>query len=257
MKIAIVTGASSGIGREFVKQIAANYKFLDEIWVIARNKKKLKELQHEVSKKLVILPYDIKKQKTHDILREKLRKENPRIKLLVNSAGVGYIGNFAELPYQASKSAIRLNCEALTALTYLCLPYLYPGSRLIQIASAAAFVPQPGFAVYAASKAFVLSFSRALRAEVRDFGITVTCVCPGPVDTAFYDAAEEIHAMADYKKSYIADPEDVVKKAIRDAAIGRELSIYGKSMKGLYGMCKVVPHKLLVWMTEYLNHYEY
>ena len=124
------------------------------------------------------------------------------------------------------------------------------------MASAAAFVPQPGFAVYAATKSYVLSFSRALRTELRDRGITVTSVCPGPVDTPFFDKAEKLHSMADFKKAFMAAPEDVVEKAIRDAAVGRELSIYGKSIKALFAAGKLLPHCFLIWLTEYTNHFE-
>ncbi|MEE0420847.1 MAG: SDR family NAD(P)-dependent oxidoreductase [Lachnospiraceae bacterium] len=256
MKIAIVTGASSGMGREFVRQISEDYVFLDEIWVIARNAKKLKSLRREVDKRLVILPLDLRKREDQEMLRNRLVREEPRIKLLVNAAGIGKIGDFAELSLDSQRAAVRLNCEGLTAVTYLCLPFMHPGSRLIQMSSAAAFIPQPGFAVYAATKSYVLSFSRALRTELRPRGITVTSVCPGPVDTPFFDKAEKLHSMAEFKKSFMAAPEDVVEKAIRDAAVGRELSIYGGGMKTLFAAGKLLPHCFLIWLTEYINHFE-
>ena len=107
----------------------------------------------------------------------------------------GRIGRFEEITLPEHQQTTRLNDEALMTVTYLCLPYMGKGSRVVQMASASAFVPQPGFAVYAASKAYVMSFSRALRSEVRKKGITVTCVCPGPVDTAFFEGAEKYHKM--------------------------------------------------------------
>ena len=249
MKIAIVTGASSGMGREFVRQISEDYVFLDEIWVIARNAKKLKSLRREVDKRLVILPLDLRKREDQEMLRNRLVREEPRIKLLVNGAGIGKIGDFAELSLESQRAAVRLNCEGLTAVTYLCLPFMHPGSRLIQMSSAAAFVPQPGFAVYAATKSYVLSFSRALRSEVRKKGITVTCVCPGPVDTAFFEGAEKYHKMPLFKKKSMADPKPVVEKAVYDAACGRALSIYGWSMKALFLACKILPHRLIIDLT--------
>ena len=256
MKVAIVTGASSGMGREFVKQIAANYLFLDEIWVIGRNRRKLFDLQKEVAKKIRVLQLDLRKREGQERLKIFLETENPRIKLLVNSAGIGKIGNFNELSLNTQRGIVRLNCEALTAVTYLCLPYMHCGTRVIQMASAAAFIPQPGFAVYAASKSYVLSFSRALRMELMERGITVTSVCPGPVNTPFFEKAEQLHAMADLKKASMVEPEAVVEKAIKDAAIGRAMSVYGGNMKALSLICKVIPHQFLIWLMEYINHFE-
>ena len=159
------------------------------------------------------------------------------------------IGTFEEITLPEHQQTTRLNDEALMTVTYLCLPYMEKGSHIIQMASASAFVPQPGFAVYAASKAYVLSFSRALRSEVRKKGITVTCVCPGPVDTAFFEGAEKYHKMPLFKKKSMADPKPVVEKAVYDAACGRALSIYGWSMKALFLACKILPHRLIIDLT--------
>ena len=251
MKIAVITGASSGMGREFVKQTAADYRCLDEIWVIGRSEEKLCGLQKYAASKLRILPMDLERQEAREKLRRALKAEKPRIKLLINCAGAGKIGNFAGLPLDAQASCVRLNCEALTAVTHLCLPYMRLGSRIIQMASASAFVPQPGFAVYAASKAYVLSFSRALREELRGRGITVTAVCPGAVDTPFFEHQE--NPMPEYKKKVMAQPEAVVKKAIRDAARGRELSVYGGSMKAFRLLCKAVPHSIIIQIASTLD----
>lgn len=247
MKIAVVTGASSGMGREFVKQIAEDYRCLDEIWVIGRSAEKLSRLQKSAVKKLRILPMDLERQESGEELRQALKAEKPRIKLLVNCAGSGKIGDFAKLPLDAQASCVQLNCGALTAVTYLCLPYMHPGSRIIQMASAAAFVPQPGFAVYAASKAYVFSFSRALREEMRERKITVTAVCPGAVDTPFFE--NQAFPMPEYKKKVMARPEAVVQKAIRDAAAGRAVSVYGGSMKAFRGLCKAVPHNVIIHLA--------
>lgn len=244
MKIAVVTGASSGMGREFVKQIAENYRFLDEIWAVGRSEEKLCRLQKSIAGKISVLPLDLEQEESRECLRRLLEKEKPRIKLLANCAGTGKIGDFSRLSLDAQETCVRLNCEALTAVTYLCLPYMYPGTRIIQMASAAAFVPQPGFAVYAASKAYVLSFSRALREELRGRRITVTAVCPGAVDTSFFENQQ--YAVPDYKKKVMAQPEAVVEKAIRDAAAGRELSVYGGSMKAFRVLCKLLPHDKII-----------
>ena len=254
MKIAVVTGASSGMGQEFVKQISKTCRCLDEIWGIGRSAEKLSRLQKSAAGKLRILPMDLTAQESKERLQQILKTEKPHIKLLINCAGAGKLGGFSELPLSDQEMCVRLNCETLTAVTYLCLPYMHPRARIIQMASAAAFVPQPGFAVYAASKAYVLSFSRALREELRERKITVTAVCPGSVDTPFFDKAEEAVPMPAYKKKFMAKPKDVVKKAVRDCAIGREVSVYGGSMKALQIVSKLLPACLTVWASQYLDH---
>ena len=156
MKTAVVTGASSGIGREFVRQIAGKYSWLDEIWIIARRAKELEKL------------------------KDLLEKEKPEILFLVNAAGMGVQKEFAGTSLKDVVSMTELNCTALTGITSLCLPYCRERGRIFMLASAAAFIPQPGFGVYAASKAYVVSFSRALNRELKCRKIQVTAVCPGP-----------------------------------------------------------------------------
>lgn len=253
LKIAVITGASSGMGKEFVRQIAENYQCLDEIWVISRNRGRLLELQKELGEKIVPVKLDLRRRTELEKLQERLAAVSPAVKILVNAAGTGQIGHFEELPLGGQRSATRLNCEALMSVTYLCLPYMKRRSRIIQMASAAAFVPQYNFAVYAASKAYVLSFSRALRSEVAERGITVTAVCPGPVDTPFFDKAEKYHAMPSFKKSSMAGAGEVVAKAIQDAACGKELSIYGTNMKLLFAGCKLLPHRAVIRATRWME----
>ena len=128
-------------------------------------------------------------------------------------------------------------------MTKICLPYLSVGSRVIQVASAAAFGPQPGFAVYAATKAYVLSYSRALAEEVRGRGIIVTSVCPGPVDTEFF--GKDGKPVSKLKQKSMAKPEDVVRKALLDSAKKKRLSVYKPSMKAVHAAWKVMP---TTWM---------
>ena len=176
-KIAIVTGASSGMGRAFVQQIMDKYRRIDEIWVIARHLQK-EMWKERFGTKIVPLSLDLLQEQSQEQLRRRLFAEDVRVKILVNAAGMGRIGTFEEITLPEHQQTTRLNDEALMTVTYLCLPYMRKDSRVVQMASASAFVPQPGFAVYAASKAYVMSFSRALRSEVRKKGITVV-VCLG------------------------------------------------------------------------------
>lgn len=178
MKIAVVTGASSGIGREFAVQIAGKYGKMDEIWLIARRKDRLIELQKELRLPVRVFAMDLTDNEDMNTFDGFLKENNPDIKLLVNCAGYGKTGRFDELDIYEQCGMIDVNCKALTLFTGLCLPYISNHSRIINVASAAAFSPQPGFNVYAATKAYVLSFSRALNAELKSRKITVTAVCP-------------------------------------------------------------------------------
>ncbi|MDD6571907.1 MAG: SDR family NAD(P)-dependent oxidoreductase [Thermoflexaceae bacterium] len=246
MNIAIVTGASSGMGREFVKQISEKYHKLDEIWVIARRKDKLQKLALECFVTLRILDMDLCKEEDLKRLKETLCRAKPNVRILVNSAGFGWLSDFTDADSEKWNSMIDLNCKALTNMTHLVLPYMKKGARILNMASSAAFVPQPGFAVYAAGKSYVLSFSRALNAELRMRNITVTAICPGPVKTEFFAVADPFCHTPFYKKLVMADADRVVKKALCDAGKGREMSVYGIGMKGFHLLAKMIPHEVFI-----------
>ena len=170
MKIAVVTGASAGMGREFARQIPYFYRNLDEISVIARRRDRLVSLSEEGMVPCRIFQGDLLKDDVYRELEQALTKEKPDIRMLVNAAGFGKTGRVEEIAHRqpgTQMEMIDLNCRALTRMTLLCLPFLKLGSRIVNLASAAAFCPQPSFAVYAATKSYVLSFSRALRAELK------------------------------------------------------------------------------------------
>lgn len=245
-RIAIITGASSGMGREFVLQLDEMMSRLDEIWVIARRTGRLLELEKLVKHKLVVCPADLTKEEDINSIRELLAKEKPLISVLVNAAGFGVHGRVADSNDDTTLGMIDLNCRALTAMTKICLPYMAKGGRIIQLASSAAFVAQPSFAVYAASKAYVLSFSRALNAELVPKGISVTAVCPGPVDTEFFRHDDCDITKTGYKRFVMAKADAVVRLALQDAKARRQVSVYGNFIKAFRLMSKVVPHSLLL-----------
>lgn len=247
MRIAIVTGASSGMGREFVKQISHFYKELDEIWVIARREDRLKELQQECQFPLRIFSGDLLKRPVYHSFKESLSEYNPDIRMLVNSAGFGKSGLVEDI-FESEKNAqlqmIDLNCVALSRIIFYCLPYFTKGSRIINLASAAAFCPQPGFSVYAATKSYVLSFSRSLGAELKEKGIYVTAVCPGPVETEFFNTSgTNTHLL---KRFSMADASNVVNQALKDSKNKKSVSIYGPIMKVSYIGSKLLPHGLIM-----------
>lgn len=246
MKIALITGASSGMGREAAVQIADRLAGIEEIWLVARRRDRLEELEGRLPARFRCFAADVTSEEDRERLREALEAEKPEVKILVNAAGFGKIGRVGELEEDTECAMVRLNCEALCAVTHLALPYMSPNSRILQFASSAAFLPQPKFAVYAATKAFVLSYSRALGAELRGRDIYVTAVCPGPVDTEFFDIAETTGQIPLYKRLVMANPRKVVRKALTDSYMGRSVSVYGVAMKAFRVLCKALPHELVM-----------
>ena len=246
MKIAIVTGASSGMGREFVIQLGYLYRNLDEIWVVARRMERLERLRKESRVPLRIFCGDLMKKQVYKEIHGALKEETPDIRMLVNAAGFGRTGTVEEIAGEKKRiqtDMIDLNCQALTRMTLLCLPHIRRGGRIVNLASAAAFCPQPKFAVYAATKSYVLSFSRALRAELIGKGIYVTAVCPGPVDTEFFDVSGA--PQNNLKRLTMEKAPRVVHRALKDSRDKRELSICGMAMKAVHLGTKILPHGLI------------
>ncbi len=249
--IAIITGASSGMGKEFALQIAQGYRSVEEIWLVARRKERLLALEKQLlGRKVRIFSLDLSTEKGLLRLRQALEQEQPAIRILVNAAGYGLIGRVEDLDRQENTGMIDLNCKALTAVTHMAIPYMRKNSHIIQLASSAAFMPQPKFAVYAASKSYVLSFSRALARELKEKEIYVTAVCPGPVKTEFFDKAETYEAVKLYKKLTMAKADRVVRQALLDAKHKKTISVYGGIMKAFRVLCKVVPQDWLLGFVK-------
>lgn len=195
MHIALITGASSGLGREYARWAAAR-STCDEIWAIARRKERLEELGRELSVPVCPIALDLTDPASMERLQDRLREAaaaDPsfEIALLVNAAGFGKFGTCDDMTLVEVDRMVDLNCRALVDVTQLALPYMHHGSHMIQIASSASFQPLPGLNVYAASKAFVRSYTRALRFELRGRGIFVTAVCPLWVKTEFIQVARD------------------------------------------------------------------
>lgn len=251
MKIAVVTGASSGMGREFAVQVSKLYRNLDEIWVVARRTERLEELKKKLTVPVRIFDGDLGRDYIYERIEKSLDQKQAKIRLLVNAAGYGKMGLTEKLDSLDLCGMIQLNCIALTKMTRLCLPYMERGARVVQVASAAAFAPQPGFAVYAASKSYVYSFSRALRMELKKHGISVTAVCPGPVDTEFFDRAGSLPGKG--KEGLLAEEASVVRLALLDAVWRKPVSVYGSTMKLCRIGAKILPDGILAWTMKKLN----
>lgn len=235
MNIAIITGASSGMGMDFARQLDRCLGKTDEIWFLARSKDSMETLAASMHIKTRVIAIDLTDEVSLKQFEEVLSIQNPKITVLVNCAGVGIHMPFARQSREEIEAMIQLNIVALTRMTMLCLPYMRKGSKLLQVSSGAAFVPQAAFAVYAASKAYVYSLSRALEQELRGRGITVTAVCPGPVNTPFLVSAYgDVSRMNPLKKLTMAKTSCVVKKAIDDCNMGKGVSVCGLPIKLLY-----------------------
>ncbi len=229
-RILIITGASSGLGREFALQLSRT-RNADEIWLIARRSAKLEETAGaiEAERRMKVKTYSLDLSGHAGVSAfKKLLDTDIVIDALVNNAGFGTYGPFAETPVARELEMIDLNVYALTGLCGECIPLMEKNSLIINVASLASFIPLGNFAVYAATKAYVLSFSTALGAELADRGIFVSTVCPGPVDTEFALVA------SNGARTKVVDgksPEAVVSSCIRDIARGKRISIMALKWK--------------------------
>ncbi len=246
MNVIIITGASSGIGMEFALQMDNYFTNIDEFWLVARSRPKLEEVAGVMEHTTRIFAMDVTDDSELNNLTHTLQEEKACVRMLINCAGYGVMGAFATQNRTDALGMVRLNCEALTNVTHRVLPFMRKGSRIIQLASSAAFLPQANFAVYAATKSYVLSFSRALGEELRERSIYVTAVCPGPVDTPFFDIAEKNGSTLAIKKYTMVTPEEVVEQALRDSYFKLPLSVCSLPIQSFFALSKWVPHDMLL-----------
>ena len=249
MRIAVITGASSGIGESFALALDREKDF-DEVWLIARREEKLKALGARLRNRARILPLDLSEESGLKQYSDILNATGPEICVLVNAAGCGFFGPFREGKLEALLGSIRLNSEALTAMCSISLPYMKSGDEIINIGSNSAWQPVPIQAVYGASKSFVLSFSRALGRELKKDGIGVMCVCPGWIKTEFQGIAEHDRYIKYVDRWYT--PEQVADKAIKDLKKHRAVSILGFPVRSQVRLVKFLPVKMImnIWCRQ-------
>ena len=251
MKIAIVTGASSGMGREFVRQLH-NYIQPDQIWAIARREAALEALAAETAIPVRPIVLDLGKETSFQAFADLLENEKPEVELLVNAAGFGKFGDFQQIPMDDDLRMVDLNCKALVAMTRIVLPYMHRGSHILQLDSLSAFQPVPYITTYGATKAFVLSYTRACNAELKSQGIRMMAMNPAWVKTEFFNHAFQTNNRVQYF-NYIQEADEVVAKGLKDLYKSKkDVSIPGLGVKLQVLGVKLLPHSLVmkVWMNQ-------
>lgn len=260
---ALITGASSGLGAEFARQLAPYARVLV---LVARRRERLDELADELKRihtGLDVRTYgaDLSEESQRHSLRAWLEGEGIAIDFLINNAGLGDHGEFASGEWRRVKAMLDVNIGALTHLTHLMLPSMMRSGRaaILNVSSVASFFPLPNMAVYSATKAYVTSFSEALAIELRPNGITVTALCPGPVPTEFFDAATREGEMdtADHFKSFpafVVSPQEAVAAGLRAVAHDRARVIPGPLLAASVAVALVIPffiiRRILAWKAD-------
>ena len=240
--IAIVTGASSGVGREFVRQLDAGAGGpLDELWLIARRKAVLDEIASACRTPTRVLALDLTDATAFEVLSRELSREEPRF---------GKFGGFSAISEKDTADMVRLNCLAVVEMCYLALPHMAAGSRIINLASIAGVIPQPRLSVYSATKSFVLEFSRTVDHELSGSGIHITALCPKFMRTGFLDKPNDGEVARKMCRIGFSPVDKVVRRALRAAVLGRALCIPSLDMKAAHVITKILPASVTMELEE-------
>lgn len=250
--VLIITGAVSGFGREFLNQMLEKGDNIDEIWAIDRKQEQLDQM-HAENERIIGVCMDLIDWDCYAKLENKLAEEKPNVAGLFNCAGFGIFDHTENLKFTTEMKMVDLNVKAYLLMIRLTLPYMSEGSKILNIASCAGFQPLPYINCYGATKAFVLSYSRALNRELRYRKIHVLTVTPFWTKTGFFK-----HAVIEGRKPVVIkyaamyEPKDVVAKAIKDLYRGKDVSVYGFVNKFQHMLTKLLPHSLImkIWMNQ-------
>ncbi|WP_055069157.1 SDR family NAD(P)-dependent oxidoreductase [Clostridium massiliamazoniense] len=249
--IAIVTGASGGLGKEFIKLFSTE-KGVEEIWAIARNEDKLAKIKSEFGGKVRTVPMDLSDRNSYTKLKQLLNQSSVKVEYLVNSAGFAKFCSYDDISLEESLNMIDLNVNAVVAIGLICIPYMKEHSHIINIASQASFFPLPYQNIYSSTKAFVRNYTRALNVELKDKGIHTTAVCPGFIKTGLLDSAVIGAKKGTNNFLGMVTPDVVAAKALKDAKKGKDISVYGLYVKFTHLLSKIVPQKIMmkVWCIQ-------
>ncbi len=251
MKVAVITGASSGLGAEFLKHAVKMYPELERIYLIARREDRLSELAEKYGEKCVPVAMDLSLDSSYERLEQILCDADADVRLLINNAGFGRIGKVIDGDPKIQTAMVDLNCRGLTGVACVCMRHMHSGAQIINTCSIASFVPNPGLTVYSSTKAYVLSFTKGLREELKPLGINCMCVCPGPMKTEFLTVAKiEPGVSKAFDTLPYCDVSDVAKKALLASKKGR--CVYtNRAVYKLYRLlAKLLPHSFLMKLSK-------
>ncbi len=247
MSVAIITGASSGIGSEFARQLSRRPD-VTEFWFIARRAARMEALAAELGVSARIISADLSTSEGIESVRSALAEARPEVGYLINAAGFGTFGTYSELDDGEAERMIDLNVKALVLITNAVIPYMKRGGRIIELGSGSCFTPLPAFNVYAASKSFVLHYTKALNYELRERGLRACCFCPGWVGTDFIDKAlsnsSATHPRREAMKPLL-NVERAVRGCIRAVDRGRRMYVTNAYTKLQHLLFKLLPDRLL------------
>ena len=250
MSVAIITGASSGIGADFARGYAGK---VDEIWLVARRRDKMIELGESLGVKYRVISADLTTKEGIESIRTELENEKPQVKYLVNAAGFGDFGAFDEISEKKVEMMIDLNVKALVLITHMVIPFMERGGRIIQMGSGSCFTPLPYFNVYSSGKVFVLHYTKSLNFEIKKYGLRATCFCPGWVETEFIGKATANNGITrprDGAMKPLLNSKKVVAGCIKAADRGRVMYVTNWYTKLQHLLFKILPDPILthLWL---------
>ena len=250
MKIGIITGASSGLGREYARHAFENFG-LDELWLIARREGAMRDIAAQMpDRRIRVLPCDLSRTEEIDRICALAAQEKPEIRLLVNNAGLGFLGDFETIEEKNNRAMCDVNMRAPTLLTAALIPYIQRGAAIIFVSSIAAFAPTPRMSVYCSTKAYIQSLAKALRYELSPRGIHVLAVYPCPMDTDFLAVGGINGNSKTFDMLPRCIPEKVAKVSLARAAAGKGSYTPLMLMKFYRVLAKLLPHSLIMPVSK-------
>ncbi len=250
MNIAIITGASAGLGQAFFDSVARRYPALEQIWLIARRAERLEKMAQGCAIPVEVIPLDLTAAESYAAFAARLTAEKPAVQIFINNAGLGELDEMIDSDWQTQTRMVDLNCRGLTAMATAVLPFMARGGFIINIASIAAFAPTARMTVYSATKAFDLHLSRGLREEMRPRGVNVLAVCPGPMATEFLAVADITGRSATFDRLPYCDPKKVADRAVVKAAAGRGVYTPRAFFKFYRVLAKLLPTALVMKLCK-------
>lgn len=249
MPIAVITGASSGLGRAYALAAAKIFPEIEEYWLIARRLDKLEALKAELPGKTVrCIPLDLREPSSFDEYRGLLAERKAQIALLVNNAGIGKMGDFADDAWRVHADIVDLNVRAFTAVANISLQCMGRGGVMVNVSSIAAFAPTPRMAAYCATKSYVSALSKAIGYELKRKGVKVLAASPGPMDTEFLAIAGVRSKTFDRLPR--VKPEYVAEKSLIAAKKGRSVYTAPPMMKAYRVLAKILPSNLMMHISR-------